>query len=134
EHYSLSLHDALPIWRREQLQKKKEQQNRMISMGAGVLAIVALAVIGYLVWQGLRPEPEATTTAGAASESDRPLADVDLFDRNHFYSRYPEFVIDLDKEYEAVIRTAKGDIRLELFDEEAPQTVNNFVFLANQGF
>ncbi|MBK7215847.1 MAG: peptidylprolyl isomerase [Candidatus Promineofilum sp.] len=43
--------------------------------------------------------------------------------------------IDTDKEYEAVIRMADGgEMRLSLFDDEAPITVNNFVFLANQGF
>jgi cyclophilin family peptidyl-prolyl cis-trans isomerase len=42
--------------------------------------------------------------------------------------------IDTSKQYFAVIKTQKGDIRLELFDDEAPQTVNNFVFLARDGF
>jgi cyclophilin family peptidyl-prolyl cis-trans isomerase len=43
-------------------------------------------------------------------------------------------VIDTDKEYEALLQTSKGDIRIRLFAQEAPRTVNNFVFLANQGF
>ena len=42
--------------------------------------------------------------------------------------------IDTDKEYEAVFTTEKGEIRFRLFDDEAPITVNNFVFLATQGF
>jgi cyclophilin family peptidyl-prolyl cis-trans isomerase len=42
--------------------------------------------------------------------------------------------IDTSKQYSAVIETKKGDIRLELFADEAPQTVNNFVFLARDGF
>ncbi|PKB81714.1 MAG: peptidylprolyl isomerase [SAR202 cluster bacterium Io17-Chloro-G9] len=36
--------------------------------------------------------------------------------------------------YTAIIRTNKGVITLELFAEEAPITVNNFVFLAREGF
>ncbi|MCO5207010.1 MAG: peptidylprolyl isomerase [Anaerolineae bacterium] len=43
-------------------------------------------------------------------------------------------VIDTDADYQAVIQTEKGDIRLKLFADQAPMTVNNFVFLANQGF
>ena len=43
-------------------------------------------------------------------------------------------VIDTDANYEAVIQTAKGDMRVQLFADLAPETVNNFVFLANQGF
>ncbi|MCA9996245.1 MAG: peptidylprolyl isomerase [Anaerolineales bacterium] len=43
--------------------------------------------------------------------------------------------IDTSKSYEAVITLAKGgEMRLKLFDDEAPVTVNNFVFLATQGF
>jgi peptidyl-prolyl cis-trans isomerase B (cyclophilin B) len=50
------------------------------------------------------------------------------------YPNPPDMTIDTSKQYFAVIETAKGDISLELFDDEAPQTVNNFVFLARDGF
>lgn len=43
-------------------------------------------------------------------------------------------IIDTEKTYYATIKTEKGDIRLLLFDDEVPMTVNNFVFLARQGF
>ncbi|MFW6068537.1 MAG: peptidylprolyl isomerase [Chloroflexota bacterium] len=43
-------------------------------------------------------------------------------------------LIDPEAGYEAEIKTEKGDIRVKLFAEEAPLTVNNFVFLANEGF
>jgi len=36
--------------------------------------------------------------------------------------------------YHAKIRTSRGDIRIELFAKDAPVTVNNFVFLARDGF
>jgi cyclophilin family peptidyl-prolyl cis-trans isomerase len=42
--------------------------------------------------------------------------------------------IDVKKHYTATIRTAKGDIVVELDPVNAPITVNNFVFLARQGF
>lgn len=42
--------------------------------------------------------------------------------------------IDPQKKYFAVIETDRGNIELEFFPKEAPKTVNNFVFLANQGF
>ena len=42
--------------------------------------------------------------------------------------------IDPDATYRAHIRTNKGDITLELFASEAPKTVNNFIFLAREGF
>jgi len=42
--------------------------------------------------------------------------------------------IDPQKSYSAVLHTDKGDITVELFASKAPKTVNNFVFLAKQGF
>ena len=46
----------------------------------------------------------------------------------------PEMQIDTSKNYMAEIETDKGIIELELYPEHAPNTVNNFVFLARQGF
>lgn len=42
--------------------------------------------------------------------------------------------IDPAKRYQAILRTTKGDITIELLAGEAPMTVNNFVFLAREGF
>ncbi|MBL7977003.1 MAG: peptidylprolyl isomerase [Bacteroidetes Order II. Incertae sedis bacterium] len=42
--------------------------------------------------------------------------------------------IDTEKTYIATIETSKGNIELELYPAYAPKTVNNFVFLARQGF
>jgi len=46
----------------------------------------------------------------------------------------PEMQIDTDAVYEATIETDKGDIEVELYPGHAPKTVNNFVFLAEEGF
>ena len=46
----------------------------------------------------------------------------------------PAMVIDAKKNYTAVFHTEKGDITVELFAAQAPVTVNNFVFLAREGF
>jgi cyclophilin family peptidyl-prolyl cis-trans isomerase len=50
------------------------------------------------------------------------------------YNAQPEMQIDPAKKYEAVMHTGKGDIHIELFAKQAPVTVNNFVFLAREGF
>jgi peptidyl-prolyl cis-trans isomerase B (cyclophilin B) len=42
--------------------------------------------------------------------------------------------IDPAKNYRARIETNKGTVVLELYPNHAPKTVNNFVFLAQQGF
>ncbi len=50
------------------------------------------------------------------------------------YASPPEMVIDEEKEYIATIETDKGSIKLNLFPRKAPKTVNNWVFLAKDGF
>jgi peptidyl-prolyl cis-trans isomerase B (cyclophilin B) len=50
------------------------------------------------------------------------------------YPAPPEMKIDPNKKYTATIDTNKGKIVLDLFAKEAPKTVNNFVFLAREGF
>ncbi|RME75706.1 MAG: peptidylprolyl isomerase [Chloroflexi bacterium] len=50
------------------------------------------------------------------------------------YAQYPEMVIDVTKTYQAIIKTDKGDIHIDLFAADAPKTVNNFVFLARDKF
>ncbi|MQG21415.1 MAG: peptidylprolyl isomerase [SAR202 cluster bacterium] len=42
--------------------------------------------------------------------------------------------IDTEKSYTATIQTSKGDVVIDLFPKEAPLSVNNFVFLAREGF
>lgn len=46
----------------------------------------------------------------------------------------PTMSIDPQKKYTAHLETEKGTMEITLFADKAPQTVNNFVFLARQGF
>jgi len=50
------------------------------------------------------------------------------------WSTPPEMQIDPTKTYKIVMGTTKGEIELELYPEHAPKTVNNFVFLAKEGY
>ena len=46
----------------------------------------------------------------------------------------PEMQIDVTKRYTATMHTSRGDVVIELRPDQAPKTVNNFVFLARNGF
>ena len=50
------------------------------------------------------------------------------------YTDCPPMVIDPLKQYTAILHTEQGDITIELYAEAAPLAVNNFVFLANEGW
>lgn len=75
----------------------------------------------------ITPTPTATEQAEEATPQTEPP-------QVKTYPNPPDMTIDTSKQYFAVIETEKGDIRLELFADDAPQTVNNFVFLARDGF
>ena len=50
------------------------------------------------------------------------------------YAAPPAMTIDKNKKYSAKFDTSKGAIVCDLFATDAPKTVNNFVFLAREGF
>src|SRR3954468_4219958 len=50
------------------------------------------------------------------------------------YSAPPSMTIDPSKQYSATFKTSRGDIMCDLFAKDAPNTVNNFVFLAREKF
>ena len=50
------------------------------------------------------------------------------------YDAPPEMTIDLAKTYSVTLHTNHGDIDIEFDAVKSPQTVNNFVFLARDGF
>jgi cyclophilin family peptidyl-prolyl cis-trans isomerase len=68
-------------------------------------------------------------SAGAFAQTTQPAEK-----ERKQYNAPPPMTIDTSKKYSATIDTDKGPIEIELFAKQAPKTVNNFVFLAKQGF
>lgn len=56
------------------------------------------------------------------------------FEQEHQFKACPAMTIDPKKQYQATLKTDKGDIVIQLFADKAPMAVNNFVFLAKQGW
>ncbi len=50
------------------------------------------------------------------------------------FTECPPMTLEAEKQYFATLETERGDIRLELFADIAPLAVNNFIFLARQGW
>ena len=65
---------------------------------------------------------------------ERQLSNVTPNLRNEIYDSAPEMTIDTNLDYQAVIETSDGIIRVDLFESESPITVNNFVNLAEDGY
>lgn len=116
--------------KQEEMRKQKERQRNLL-IGGALLAIIVIAVLAFT----LNRDGDDTETVGTEITGDRPLASIDPVERADYYDGAPEMAIDTDKSYQAVIRMeGGGEMVLDLFDDEAPLTVNNFVYLANQGY
>lgn len=73
-------------------------------------------------------------TPGASAVSTAPATPTGTPGPQRSYSASPAFGIDPTATYIATIATDKGNVVLQLDAKSAPQTVNNFVFLANNRF
>ena len=93
--------------------KKEQQRNQTEKTIQYVAGAIVLLVIGFFVWR-LIP-----------SGSSGPKQ----------YDAPPEMTIDISKKYFATVEMENGgQFVIELFADKAPVTVNNFVFLAREGF
>lgn len=82
------------------------------------------------------PAGNAITEAVTSEETapSGPLAAVPPSQRANYYQAKPDLTINADKVYRATIKTSKGDVVVSLDASAAPEHVNNFIFLSNQGF
>ncbi len=79
-------------------------------------------------------KPASSTSAATASTASTPAAAPTKAGGKKTYSAPPPMTIDPNKKYFATIKMDIGDIRLELYPKEAPETVNSFVFLSRDHF
>ncbi|MFQ5709510.1 MAG: peptidylprolyl isomerase [bacterium] len=107
---------------------------RIVSGGFLVVLLFALAACGGKKEKAENGKAKQAGAQSTLASTDRPLAAVVPKDRENYYASAPAMTIDESKRYVATIHTAKGDIVVELDALAAPQHVNNFVFLARQGF
>lgn len=99
----------------------KVRQGRILAYVFISIGLMMVAACGSATTETLA----APTTAPAAT--GERSADLQ-------WSSPPAMEIDPSQSYEAVLMTEIGDIRVRLFADQAPMTVNNFVFLAKQGY
>jgi cyclophilin family peptidyl-prolyl cis-trans isomerase len=79
--------------------------------------------------------PAVTTTPGTPAPTATPKAvQGPLGNTYKQWASAPPMTINTASKYTATLRTNKGNIAIELFAAEAPRTVNNFVFLAREGY
>ena len=111
----------------------KIRQERFLAFGLIFVGLMAVAACGSATTEPSAVSPTSPpaalptappTSPPAAEEQESPLQ----------WSSPPAMEIDPSKSYEAVFVTEIGDFKVRLYPDKAPETVNNFVFLANQGY
>jgi cyclophilin family peptidyl-prolyl cis-trans isomerase len=109
--------------KRKSSHRKKQSQtlNGTWLWIGGIAVVLLIATVTSCTIVPGKPAKESSMIANPA-------------ERNDMYSEPPKMQIDANKSYVATISTAKGDIVVQLDASAAPLTVNNFVFLAAQGF
>jgi peptidylprolyl isomerase len=114
---------------------------------AALLVVAIFVALGFMLANrgGAAPAQPAPTTDTFAQETAAPAPTAaagptaatssgDVASRNGKYTAPPPMAIDPSKQYNATITTPRGDIVIRLRPDLAPETVNNFVFLAREGF
>jgi cyclophilin family peptidyl-prolyl cis-trans isomerase len=115
-------------------QKGNPQRRAAIWTGAIALIVIALVLIWLFAtpWSPLKRAESATPTTAAVAPTTAAIQGDTPMPKS--WSSPPAMSIDPSKSYFATIKTEKGDIRVQLHADKAPNTVNSFVFLARQGF
>ena len=78
--------------------------------------------------------PGSTPAAATAVPTFTPAATSRVSGARTSYSGPPAITLDPESDYVANFRTNQGNFTVKLFATQTPVTVNNFVFLAQQGF
>jgi cyclophilin family peptidyl-prolyl cis-trans isomerase len=99
----------------------------------------ATVVSGFDASQPPAETPGAAPTTGSSATEPSgggatPGGQSEVTPSSKQYEEKPAVTIDDSKQYFATIKMDVGDIKLELFPEDAPETVNSFIFLAREGF
>lgn len=103
--------------------RKKQQTEKTIQIIGGVVLVLIVAGILWLVWSGGRSNEVATPPEQNPEQAIEP------------YDAAPPMTIDVNKQYFATFTMANGgEFVIQLLPDKAPKTVNNFVFLAREGY
>lgn len=119
-----------PVVRRVPLAKRRAQPRGIAGIireypWATTFLVLLLLGMGFLVLKSARLGPFAPPQA-ASLGCPAP--------KTRHFSAAPAMTIDASKSYTATIKTAKGNIVIDLDAKNSPIAVNNFVFLAQQNY
>jgi cyclophilin family peptidyl-prolyl cis-trans isomerase len=134
--------------RRAELRQQREvelRRRRMLRVAGTLAALAGIAILAVWVIAGFGSDAgggggsgaqEQSEGQGAAEEASLPEGCDDTKPPANDARQYdrPEQVTEPGVDYRAELDTSCGTIEIDLLEEQAPETVNNFVFLAREGY
>ena len=128
ERQKQARHEKIEELRR--MEQRQASRRKGLLIGLGIAAFLAFA-IGYSVLSAGDDDGESSDTTAAGSAEPLPCPDpaADV-ERTTEFPAAPPTCIDPGVDYSATMVTDAGTIEIDLLEDEAPVTVNNFVYLA----
>jgi len=112
-------------------------RNPVVLIGAVVVFVIVLGLGGLALNNAVNPPPAGPTPSASVlvlHPCPSPPGNHPVAHPVRTFAAAPAMQIDPTKSYTALMCTSKGLITINLLAADAPLTVNNFVFLANDGF
>ncbi|MGI8553325.1 MAG: peptidylprolyl isomerase [Dehalococcoidia bacterium] len=109
----------------------------MAVIAVGTVGGTYLATTGYANRSTVTGDVNRSDKFDATAASPRPTVTATATGTPgpvRTYAQAPAVTIDPTKQYTATIKTSKGDVVVQLFANDAPKTVNSFVYLAQHHF
>ena len=101
-------------------------------VGGALVGLLLIAALTSACGSSAPAQPAKPSSPTAAP--NKPGGEAKTVSTPKQWSSPPAMQIDPNKQYTATIRTSLGEMKALLHAREAPNTVNNFVFLAREGF
>ncbi len=136
---------------RRQAERRRKQRQRAIAIVVSLGLVGAAGLFVFVAFKGGNPTPAASGTPTPSATASGQLGTVlpsqppkevacgakqpkDALSPKPQFAQPPKLAIDPAKTYSATFEMSCGDIVVRLLADESPETVNSFVFLADEGF
>jgi peptidyl-prolyl cis-trans isomerase B (cyclophilin B) len=118
--------------------------NKKLFVGFAAFAGIAM-VLGLLLGalqdttpdggtQQMNEAPDVPIAQDGTPSPDSAVATPTKSTEVKRYTAPPSIGIDVNRTYRATIQTSRGEMQIELYPSAAPEAVNAFVFLAEEGY
>ena len=125
---------------RRQAERRRRDRQRITVIAVALVVALIGGVLAFAAFTGSETPPAASGTP-TPSESSPPqpvacgaTAPADANKQPQEFAKPPPMKIDPNKTYTATLDTSCGTIVIQLLADQAPETVNSFVFLAGKGY